>query len=102
MRAGQTNEGVAALAQFSLRERLAKFPGDRGRDGAAADGNATRKNFSGFDKKNVGRARADIHQQRATRDVAIVIFESSVKPRPSEADRDHAQSVLLDGDLQVL
>ena len=77
--AAQTDESIALLAKFRRAKRFTELLRDRRGDRAAADRNASAENFAGFDEKQVGRPRADIDEQRATAQLAVVVTKRVVE-----------------------
>ena len=53
------------LALFGRGERLIEFPGDVGGKGGAADGDAAAEYLVRLDEDEIGRAGADIDEERA-------------------------------------
>src|SRR5947207_5867730 len=85
--ASQTYKAVSLLASLCRLEGFAKFLGNCSGDRTAANGKTARENSSRFDKKNIGCARSDIHEQRALVDVRVAIAKCIV-----ECHRRHIDS----------
>src|SRR6266513_1533810 len=76
--APQSDKRIAVLSSFSCGKGFTKFLGNRGGDRTATDRKTARENSSGFDEENVGRARANIHQQRAAAQIGVVVTKCIV------------------------
>src|SRR5438067_5943450 len=92
----QSDSTVPVLSSFRCTERLVKFFGNCGCDRTAADGKTTRENSSGLDKENVGRARANIQQQRAALQICVVVTKRVVQTHGCHIDDPGPQPDFFD------
>src|SRR5438046_8084169 len=77
--ASQTYKAVSLFASFRRLEGFAKFLGNCSGNRTATNGKTARENSSRLDKKNIGCARPDIHEQRALVDVRVAIAKRHLR-----------------------
>ena len=92
----RADEAVALLAKLRRGEWLVEFLRNGGGHGTAADRDTAGENFTRLDEEKVGRARADIDQQRTSAQVAVVIAKRVVERHGREIDNRGAQTRFLD------
>ena len=77
--AAKTNETIALLPELRRGHRLTKFLRDRSRDGTAANGHTAGENLPRFDEEQIRCPRAEIDQERAVGQFAVVIAKGVVE-----------------------
>src|ERR1700731_1548288 len=77
---------VSLLTKLSRGEWLVEFPGNGGRYGTPADRDTAGENPSRLDEEKIRRARANIDQQRATAQFAVVVTKGVIERHRRQID----------------